>query len=72
MGYFEASKACSIYDPFNGKIHISRDMNFEEGGLNNHENGIEDTTFEFQFDEDCESPHHPRPTSPYLLATSPS
>lgn len=75
VGYFEASKVYRCYDPLSGKVHISRDVLFEEGGLTNQENGVEDTTPEFQVNEDYEPPHNttppcPQPLSPSLLATS--
>jgi len=47
VGYSKASKAYRCYDPLSGKIHINRDVIFEEGDITNQENGAEDTTTKF-------------------------
>jgi len=77
LGYSEVSKYYIYYDTLSGKIHISKDVSFEEEDITNQENGVKDTPTEFQLDKDCEPSHNtapppPQPSSPSSSATSSS
>ena len=41
IGYEKGSKSYSVYDPFTGKIHLTRDVIFEESVGWNWENTVE-------------------------------